>query len=102
MNPDFYLKAISNPDMQDFFSYLEKPLDIIEELQYSYKLLSVEEKVKNNNMIVYLKTDKMMKKYLPEIVDNFCSFSFKYRNEEIVKTEETKNQLIEFNQNKKY
>lgn len=93
MKPDFYLKAISNPDMQDFCSYLEKPLDILEELQYRYRLLSVEEKVKHHNMIIYLKIDKMMNKYLPEMVNNFCEFSFKYRNEEIVKTEETKEGL---------
>jgi Tfp pilus assembly major pilin PilA len=47
-------------------------------------------------MIIYLRIDKIINQYLPNMVDNFCSFSFDYRNQEIVKTDNTKNGEVKY------
>ena len=90
MKYDFLLKARSNPDLQDFCDYLTKPLQTLEELEYRYKSLPLDIKVKSENMMIHLKIDKIINKYLPNMVDNYCDFSFKYRNENFVKAVNTK------------
>ena len=85
MKYDFLLKARSNPDLQDFCDYLAKPLQTLEDLEYRYKNLPLDIKVKSENMMINLKIDKIVNKYLPNMVNNYCDFSFKYRNENFVK-----------------
>lgn len=60
MTHDFLLKAKSNPDLQDFCEYLIKPLQILEELEYRYKNLPLDVKVKHINMALHLKVEKIM------------------------------------------
>jgi PilS N terminal len=96
MPHDFLLKARSNPDLQDFCDYLTKPLQILEELEYRYKSLPLETKVKPINMMMHLKIDKILNQYLPNMVDNYCDFSFKYRNEHLIKTIKTKERDVSY------
>ena len=85
MNYKFFKKAKQQADLQDFCNYLEGSLNILEEINEKYQSLSVSAKSNSNNMVIYLRIDKIINQYLPNMVDNFCDFSFDYRNKEIIK-----------------
>jgi hypothetical protein len=80
MNYEFLTKAQSQPDLSDFCEYLLKPLSILEDIQQRYKKLQVSKKVEPENLETYHKVDVILEKHLPEMVDNFCDFTFDYRN----------------------
>lgn len=80
MNYEFLIKAQSQPDLADFCEYLKKPLSILEDIQQRYKKLQLNNKVKPENVETYHKVDSILEKHLPDMVDNFCDFSFDFRN----------------------
>ena len=66
-------------------------LRVMEELEQKFQSLSAKNKNKPENTIYSIRRDKIINNYLPKMVDNYCGFSFKYRNENFVKKENTKN-----------
>ena len=80
MTYDFLKKAKEQPDLNDFCDYLKRPLIILEEIQSHYKKLQINKKVEASNLETYYKVDSILEKHLPEMVDNYCNFSFDYRN----------------------
>lgn len=96
MNYNFYNLAQQEPDLQDVCGYIKPLLSKIEELHHLYENLDVTQKTKANNMSFYLKLDKVIHKYLPELIENYRSFSFDYRNREVIKEEKTKEGLKKY------
>jgi Tfp pilus assembly protein PilE len=80
MTYDFLIKAQAQPDLKDFCDYVKKPLMVLDDILYRYKELQLAKKVEQYNLETYHKCDVILQKHLPEMVDNFCNFSFDYRN----------------------
>jgi hypothetical protein len=80
MTYEFLNKAQSQPDLVDFCEYIKKPLSILNDINYRYKELQLTKRVEPENLETYYKVDVILEKHLPEMVDNFCNFSFDYRN----------------------
>jgi len=85
MSYAFLRKAQSQPDLSDFCNYVKKPLSVLEDILHRYEELQLNKKVISTNLEIYHKCDSILQKHLPEMVDNFCNFSFEYRNNEKIK-----------------
>lgn len=87
MTYPFLKKAQAQPDLADFCEYIKNSLIVLEDIQERYTELQLNEKVESQNMQIYHKCDRIIGKHLPDMVDNFCNFSFKYRNNEKIKVD---------------
>lgn len=87
MTYDFLIKAHSQPDLADFCKYIKKPLMALEDIQRRYQELQSTKKINHENVAIYHTCDSILQKHLPEMVDNFCEFSFDYRNNEKIKVD---------------
>lgn len=96
MQYTFIEKAQQEPDLQEVVNYLSVPLHIIEELYHKFPQLSLTSKVDNCNQELYHKCDRIINYFLPNLINNYCHFSLKYRNEHIIKKEETKDGVIKY------
>ncbi len=70
----------TQPDLIDFLDYLVPLLNKIERLQNYILLSSVRDKTKLNTLDASFKLDTVLNKDLPEMVNNFCSLDFDWRN----------------------
>jgi hypothetical protein len=80
MRYEFLNKAQNQPDLADFCEYIKKPLMVLEDILHRYEELQIAKKITTENLEIRHKCDSILQKYLPEMVDNFCDFSFEYRN----------------------
>lgn len=96
MQYTFIEKAQQEPDLQDVVNYLSQPLHIIEELYNKFPKLSLTSKVDDCNQDLYYKCEKILNYFLPNLINNYCHFSLKYRNEHIIKKENTKNGIVQY------
>jgi uncharacterized short protein YbdD (DUF466 family) len=80
MTYEFLNKAQNQPDLADFCEYIKKPLSILNDINHRYKHLQLVKRVEPENLEIYHKVDVIIEKHLPEMIDNFCEFSFDYRN----------------------
>jgi type II secretory pathway pseudopilin PulG len=87
MNYSFIQKAQTQPDLQEVVKYLQKPMSVLDELFDKYNQIALQSKVKLENMDIYRKCDKIIHQHLPKLIDNYCEFSFQYRNETPIKEE---------------
>lgn len=85
MNSNIINKIKEEPDLQDILDYLKKPLLSVEQIKDKYELLSIEMKNNLNNKEILFKLDNVISKHLVKMLNNYCSLSLKYRNENIVK-----------------
>jgi hypothetical protein len=88
MNYKFLQKAQTQPDLADFCEYVKKPLMVLEDILTRYEDLQLNKKVNHENLELYHKCDNILNKHLPIMVDNFCNFSFEYRNSEKIRVDE--------------
>jgi hypothetical protein len=89
MSYSFLKKAKAQPDLSDFCEYVNKPLMILEDILQRYEDLQLAKKVTTENLEIYHKCDSILQKHLPEMVDNFCNFSFEYRNSEKISIDDS-------------
>lgn len=94
MHYNFLDKAQQEADLQDVVNYLQAPLKVIDDLFYKFPKLSLASKVDHSNQDLYQECERILNYHLPNLINNYCSFSMKYRNEHIIKTE-NKNGCIE-------
>jgi hypothetical protein len=88
MSYAFLKKAQLQPDLSDFCEYVKKPVMVLEDILHRYEELQINKKVTTENLEIYHKCDSILQKHLPEMVDNFCNFSFEYRNNEKISIED--------------
>lgn len=96
MHYTFIEKAQQEADLQDVVKYLQEPLKTIEELFYKFPKLSIASKVDHTNQDLYQECERILNYHLPNLINNYCSFSMKYRNEHIIKTESKNGQTEKY------
>lgn len=74
-------------DLADIVKYLEKPLGLLEELIKRCHKIANQQKINVDTMETYRQAQKLVNHYLPNLIQRYSEFSFKYRN--TVKIKET-------------
>ena len=85
---NFIEKASRQPDLQETTQYLTQIVD---------KLEDIKERIKNTKRFseklevadIAYTCDRIILSHLPELIDQYCDFTLKFRNETVVKTEVT-------------
>ena len=83
MTYQFLQKAKIQPDLTDIVEYLTPSLSTLEEI---IEKTSLGQKTIESSDI-QRKAHNILNKYLPGLIENYCQFSFQYRNTETIKSE---------------
>lgn len=93
---DFYTLAKEQPDLTDVVDYLKRPILILEDIHNRIKKSSLNDKTDPNIIQINLDCDKIIHRYFPELIENYCNLSIDYRNTSIIKEERKNGQQIRY------
>lgn len=96
MTYDFYDLAKEQPDLTDVVDYLKRPILILEDIHNRIKKSSLNDKTDPNIIQINLDCDKIIHRYFPELIENYCNLSIEYRNTSIIKEERKNGQNIKY------
>lgn len=96
MTYDFYDLAKEQPDLTDVVDYLKRPILILEDIHNRIKKSSLNDKTDPNIIQINLDCDKIIHRYFPELIENYCNLSIDYRNTSIIKEERKHGQQVRY------